>query len=627
MSILNKYKRWKHNLFIDKSRYYDFVLSLDNSKSIPVDGRLTTRCLSSYIDTNDSGCVAYDNTLISKSEFTYDLSVNDNVLLKNINLTGIDNGTILIDGGIHDNDTLLKILNGNAITTDLGGKRLLLKTVGGNTNKITYDLILTGDTKDTYYSLGGGFFQGFYKVSGYEYQVLPQYIQNAWNLEFVIRPKSGEIETSGTTLNDLYPNNRGIFFYIGTRAENKFTQFYGCDFKDFKNRSGVEFNKTPEYTVVTSENHVADDDNFIDIRTDNKYLFFNRTCSGYTTDNWVSGSTIQIIDTHIEHNENLYLLMNRTCSGYTTDNIDEYLSTVSKSSKCDLKKDLINNAFALKIDERGRVGYRYLIKDCDTELGYKIVEEYTKDEILEIDKWNDINVLLKIKNGITDDCGVPLGERRMVIYIYVNGYLKLVSKELPELTIRNLNDYYDKQEGVPYNISIGGGTQGLIESIWFDNFSGSSKVFPIEENFAGSFIGDIKSFKFYDCQLQYNEIKNNYLYEMNGKVQESKIKDNLIYFGFGFSEVDVVESGDTTKYSTTNYLRLTSVSSENEQCFYYIVSTKYMGSIAQEFTCGGAPMVMSKKEVVIDGKKCYVFKSSAKYPNNTELSIIVNQIH
>ena len=47
----------------------------------------------------------------------------------------------------------------------------------------------------------------------------------------------------------------------------------------------------------------------------------------------------------------------------------------------------------------------------------------------------------------------------------MNGKLVLISKELPTFNFRELNDTPDKQEGVPFNISVGGGTQGLSDVI------------------------------------------------------------------------------------------------------------------------------------------------------------------
>jgi hypothetical protein len=39
-----------------------------------------------------------------------------------------------------------------------------------------------------------------------------------------------------------------------------------------------------------------------------------------------------------------------------------------------------------------------------------------------------------------------------------------------------------------------------------------TRVYPLEEYFAGSFIGYMKDFKFYDRDLEYLEIFNNYKY-------------------------------------------------------------------------------------------------------------------
>ena len=84
----------------------------------------------------------------------------------------------------------------------------------------------------------------------------------------------------------------------------------------------------------------------------------------------------------------------------------------------------------------------------------------------------------------------------MKLFIYVNGYLKMVSRELPKLSLRSLNDTPERQEGVPYSISIGGGTQGLCERIYLDYYELPKYILPLEKYFAGTFIGDIKEFTF-----------------------------------------------------------------------------------------------------------------------------------
>ena len=96
----------------------------------------------------------------------------------------------------------------------------------------------------------------------------------------------------------------------------------------------------------------------------------------------------------------------------------------------------------------------------------------------------------------------------MKIYIYVNSYLKFVSKELPLLNLRKLDEIDSKQEGVPYNISIGCGTMGLADSITWDYNKPFKYILPIEENFCGTFIGDISDFKMFekDIDVNYNNV-------------------------------------------------------------------------------------------------------------------------
>ena len=102
----------------------------------------------------------------------------------------------------------------------------------------------------------------------------------------------------------------------------------------------------------------------------------------------------------------------------------------------------------------------------------------------------------------------------MKLYFYVNGNLVFISKELDEFNFKELNDNYEKQEAVPFNISLGGGTQGLLESVLPDYYQFSEYMFPIEKDFCGTFLGDIKSFKIYNGYIDYSTIKN-YLLKNN----------------------------------------------------------------------------------------------------------------
>ena len=68
----------------------------------------------------------------------------------------------------------------------------------------------------------------------------------------------------------------------------------------------------------------------------------------------------------------------------------------------------------------------------------------------------------------------------------------------------------EKQVAVPFNISLGGGSQGLLETQTFDGRDLADLGLPIEENFAGTFVGGISQFKFNLCDLYFDDIQNIY---------------------------------------------------------------------------------------------------------------------
>ena len=177
-------------------------------------------------------------------------------------------------------------------------------------------------------------------------------------------------------------------------------------------------------------------------------------------------------------------------------------------------QDIYRNAFALQIKDDGTIGYKFLVKDCESEEEkYKIESQFTKVPVIENKKWYTINVkILPVKNYVRNFfcLSQTLISEKMQIYIYVNGKLVLVSRELPMLNLKLLNDLQEKQEGVPFNISLGGGSQGLAEVVYLNYMKLPEYVLPIEKEFGGSFIGWLKSFKFYTCPLNYSEIWKNY---------------------------------------------------------------------------------------------------------------------
>lgn len=618
MSILNKYKLWDFKLKRLKNNYWDFVLAKDISHSYSKD--LSNKCLSAFIDFGDEKCYC-ENFVHSYPEYKWKDAVCDEIILDDIGYTAIDNGLIYYGGWDKvSNKEFFKIFTESKLPIHSGNTSLHLHAVTGNTGLYSYDL----SKENGYIKLYGGFYQGFYKLHGFNYQTLPTTIEDEWNIELTIRPRYYIIDEK--SLNNIYPENAGIFFYLGTRAEDKFTQLYNCDLSKYEERiqperkmcdnffegyfaedeeqkggyfddnyhtkeegeecfcktmksnstDNKEFNKrkakmlyhyfydysfrnyevdtcgchwgkpTPKNnnndddyfaddykisryyskylnecddyeekdiiisgaSLYTSEGESVSDSGYYEIETDNKFLFFNRTKYGFTTANWDEETVVVLTgSTEDIHGDNLFLLMNRTKSGYTTETIDEYYSNNRK--EYNFLTDIKDNAFALKYNADGSISYRYLINDCEAEDTFSVLEQTTLPNLIKEDEWNTVNIKF-----------IKIGSTKMKIMIYVNGYLKFISREVPIFNFHALKTSKEKQEGVPYNISIGGGTQGLCDSQWLNYEHAFEKILPIEKNFAGTFIGDIKDFKFFTCQLEFSEIKNNYL---------NIIKDNKVF--------------------------------------------------------------------------------------------------
>ena len=120
------------------------------------------------------------------------------------------------------------------------------------------------------------------------------------------------------------------------------------------------------------------------------------------------------------------------------------------------------------------------------------------------------------------------------LHIYVNGYRFMTISDFEEIIPHELNTEKEKQLGVPFNISLGGGTQGLRESLVFSactstegpyiqdpelmpnqtlsgtSLSGLTTDIIMEPNFAGSFMGGISQFRMYVEPLSAPQIQHNF---------------------------------------------------------------------------------------------------------------------
>ena len=396
------------------------------------------------------------------NQYQWEKAINNGVELNNIGLTGMDNGLITFDKDTITEEEFLKLYTESTLQIDKDDNRLILTPVNGNNKLYSYPIEITKDNGKVVSKLNGGFYQGFFQLNdGCDYKILPNTIEQGWVWEFTIKPQKNifSINNGLPTLNETYPENEGIFFYIGTRAENKWYKYY--------NRL------TEEDTELRTDDYLELDEFQYKYTTDNKFITYNRTPEGLKANENYEDENITIIRNHDRKTDNYFLTMHRGKNGYTAINSP---LTREISYDYDILNDLIENAFALQVKENGSVGYKYLIKDCEKEEEYSVVEEFSYPDKIKMNEWNVITVRVQpiVQNAMYMYNYVQRYDK-MRLLVYVNGKLVLTSKKLPMLNLRKLNDEYSKQEAVPYNISLGGGTQGLIDVI-YENYQNIPRV-------------------------------------------------------------------------------------------------------------------------------------------------------
>jgi hypothetical protein len=227
----------KLKLRLSNSDYWDFFLAADDSPLQPSGPVVAGECLVVWYDFNEVSIYPNSATTASTiySLVSWNKAVNSGYTFSSFGLTGIDNGFITFEKDPFDptNQNLVNALTGTTLVIPSGDTRLMMHLVTGTTEQYVYPterIIDPTFTTGDYIQLCGGFYQGYYKIDGSTYEVLPTRVNNAWVSEFWLNPQDICSPTSGTTLNDVYPNNKGFFFYMGTRAENKFwNQFYGSN--------------------------------------------------------------------------------------------------------------------------------------------------------------------------------------------------------------------------------------------------------------------------------------------------------------------------------------------------------------------------------------------------------------
>ena len=555
-----------------------------------------------YFDLNNSGSsqqfeIQYGqflsaDTLVSLNYYNpenVDLNCLTASTLCDIGLTGIDNGLVPQMTGETINYTMGLFTGSSKWDRYYYDRRQKLINItgytnppnerfSGNTLETVYNMVSVELGSVGYYNqLYGGFYQGFFKLFGYDYETFPTRTNEGWTVEMLLRARQEDqyVPTSGqTTLNTVYPENKNTFFYFGTRAENKFyhhasgspvsdsgytrvtSVLEGCLKTCACSNTGVTNSRcvevyeplvlTPQHDTscncgcnATTEVPNEDKDPLYDSMSNSFSLRLSgdpanpKVCVKVLTYTGGCVTTGTCPTTGITYE-----------TGYT---ITEYCSTNQIFDFCATNNpDYLNKEHWFLVDCVWERSTYYDTCDLYYRGGLGLISDtYYVDSLSQ-------NTVLLIEPPITSEGSAPaqqveivnLNERWLIersdrlgaLKIFVNGKLFLVVNGFEEVIPRALNTDKEKQQGVPFNISWGGGTQGLRESLTFtgcpttltgltymqdpevmpnQTLSGSSYSalttnILIEPTFGGSFDGAISQFRMYTEPLSIPEIIHNF---------------------------------------------------------------------------------------------------------------------
>jgi hypothetical protein len=191
-------------------------------------------------------------------------------------------------------------------------------------------------------------------------------------------------------------------------------------------------------------------------------------------------------------------------------------------------RNITDNALGVRIHPDGRIGYRVLrvgnicqtgttieVKNGitgTTTTHYKIEEGYSPSVIWTAGDTGYINITVTFERYIElKDCDLIYNKyRKGVLTIYVNARPVLRVDNFEEIIPHILDRQKVLQNGVPFNISWGGGTQGLYESVTFGGIDTADRNLMLQTLFAGSWMGELSTFKMYVRPLDVTQVIHNF---------------------------------------------------------------------------------------------------------------------
>lgn len=379
--------------------------------------------LAFHIDLTDLKSWDLNSGFTSVSLTEWENAYSSDFLLNDFGLTAFDNGRT---EQIYDN---LRVTSKD--------RKMTLYRVGYNnaTGGTFYDNYeMTGITSDpvgNHFNLDGGYLQGFFKLEDYNHQLLPFRYDRGITIETIIRIDENTL------------NNDPIFLLMGARAEDKYNPFFSGETQlDIDKNTFVQGGGLfgiPKQTIVTE--------------------------TGFTG-----------IQTSEENYLNAFL--EREEVKKSIQNFDKLTETKLRPTEPD---NVNGNIIAWFFNEDGQLGVRYINDDGI------LFEKKSNNPAITATGWTIITLTFEPDELIEDPDLLECFPRRKGIFrAYINGRQVWKENNFDEFFFKGFSNDREKQIGVPYNISWGGGSFGLKHSWHWDFmtyylYSGQSQTY-IDEN-------------------------------------------------------------------------------------------------------------------------------------------------
>jgi len=174
-----------------------------------------------------------------KSKEKWNEAVSDDISIEDYGLTAYDYG-------------LVDVMSGVTLQLSKDDLELTLEPVGENFDYTPYSLLIPKDTsfenypisgttdnsQGYYYELLSGYLQGYYKLDGFNYEILPERYKNGITIQTLVK---------------IYPYSQGFYFFMGAKAENKY-------FIPFSGESEYSTTTNIPLTGTTSTGNTIEDD-------------------------------------------------------------------------------------------------------------------------------------------------------------------------------------------------------------------------------------------------------------------------------------------------------------------------------------------------------------------------------